>query len=159
MIARPAGLLLLAIAPAMAQPAPGEWALPVSPACISSPFGPREAAADRPRASRDHRGIDLPAPAGAWVVAVAPGRVTARRRGGTGLEVEIRHAGGEVTRYAHLGTLAPALAGGRRQVARGERLGRVGRSGLTYGTHLHLEVWLGGEAVDPAPYLGLAPCG
>jgi murein DD-endopeptidase MepM/ murein hydrolase activator NlpD len=130
---------------------------PVTPACISSPYGPRPAGG--PRASRDHGGIDLPAPAGARVSAVAAGQVAAiRRRGAAGLEVDLRHPGGWMTRYAHLGSVVPALAGGRRTVAQGEALGRIGRTGITYGTHLHLELWLNGVRQDPAPLLRLEPC-
>lgn len=155
------GLLALAGA-AHAQPAPGALALPVTPACISSPFGPREAAG--PRASRLHHGIDLPAPAGAWVRAEAAGQVVSIRRiGGTGLEVTLRHAnekggGGYQTRYAHMGQVAPALANGKRAVAEGEPLGRIGRTGVTYGTNLHFELVVDGARVDPAPHLPVAPC-
>ncbi len=64
-----------------------------------------------------------------------------------------------MTRYAHLGIVAPPIAEGRRAVATGEALGRVGRTGVTYGTHLHFEVVLRGARVDPAPYLpGVRPC-
>lgn len=154
----PAALLiaLLHAAPALAE-AP-ELALPFRPACVSSPYGPR-APGGGPRASRFHNGTDLPAVAGTWVHAAAAGRIGfIRRRGAAGLEVEIRHAGGVVTRYAHLGSVAPALASGRRVVARGERIGRIGRTGITYGTHLHFELLIGGIRRNPAPYLGVAPC-
>ena len=131
---------------------------PVTPACISSPFGERPAGG--PRASRMHDGLDLPAPAGAWVRAAAAGRVVSVRRiGASGLEVALDHGNGLVTRYAHLGIVAPPIAEGRRAVATGEALGRVGRTGVTYGTHLHFEVVLRGTRVDPAPYLpGVRPC-
>lgn len=131
---------------------------PVGPACISSPYGPR--ATGGPRASGFHNGIDLPAPAGTWVKAVAPGQVTSIRRiGAGGLEVTVRHADGLLTRYAHLGTVAPPFASGKRAVVAGEALGRVGRTGITYGTHLHLEVVVNGERVDPAPYFRFGRCG
>lgn len=150
------GLLALAGA-AHAQPAPGALALPVTPACISSFFGPRAGAG--PRASTFHQGIDLPAPAGAWVRAAAAGQVVSIRRiGGTGLEVTLRHEGGYQTRYAHMGQVAPALANGKRAVAQGEALGRIGRTGVTYGTHLHFELVVDGVRVDPAPHLPVAPC-
>lgn len=157
---RAIALLLLAL-PAAAQPAgparPEALALPFSPACISSPFGARENAG--PRASNFHRGIDLPAPAGTWVRAMAAGRITAIRRiGGTGLAIDVTHADGRVFRYAHLGQVSPALAQGKRVVAEGDALGRVGRTGITYGTHLHLEVLVGGERIDPAPLLNLPRC-
>jgi murein DD-endopeptidase MepM/ murein hydrolase activator NlpD len=151
----------LAILPASAPAAPDTAVLlpPVAPACISSPFGERREGAGGPRASRLHQGIDLPAPAGGWVVAAAAGQVVAvRRRGAAGLEVELRHPDGLVTRYAHLGSVAPAIASGRRRVARGERLGRIGRTGITYGTHLHFEILVRGARVDPAAYLAIRAC-
>lgn len=140
-----------------AGPAPGALALPFSPACISSPFGDRGPGG--PKASRHHLGMDMPAPAGGWVKAAAAGQVVAiGKRGAAGMEVTLRHPGGYLTRYAHLGTVAPALASGRRMVRQGEALGRIGRTGVTYGTHLHFELVIGGERVDPAPYLGVKPC-
>ncbi len=145
-------LLNLAARPAMAQ-----LLLPVTPGCVSSPFGARNAA--EPRASHFHTGIDLPAPAGTWVHAAAAGTVVAiRRRGAAGLEVEIRHTPGMTTRYDHLGSVASALQSGKRRVAQGDVLGRIGRSGITYGTHLHFELLLNGTRVDPAPALGVKPC-
>ena len=84
--------------------------------------------------------------------------VAIRRRGAAGLEVELRHSDGYTTRYAHLGTIAPALANGRRRVAAGEPLGRIGHTGITYGTHLHLELLIRGNRVDPAPHFRLLPC-
>ncbi|MGG5807801.1 M23 family metallopeptidase [Falsiroseomonas sp. CW058] len=153
-------LLLALAAPRMAaaEIAPGTLRLPVAAGCVSSGFGPRPAPG--PKGSEVHHGIDLPAPAGAWVHAAAAGEVVAirRTRAGAGLEVELRHAGGLVTRYAHLGTVAPVLATGRRRVAQGDRLGRIGRTGITYGTHLHLEVLRDGRRLDPAPLFGLPPC-
>lgn len=151
-------MALIAVAlPGLACAEPVRFMAPLSPACISSPFGPREAPG--PRGSAMHGGVDIPAPAGAWVRAAAAGRVTAIRRvAGRGLEVELRHADGRLTRYGHLGSVAPPLAQGRRQVAAGERIGRIGRRGVTYGTHLHLELVEGGRRVDPAPAFGLLPC-
>jgi len=40
----------------------------------------------------------------------------------------------------------------------GEALGRVGRTGITYGTHLHLELLVGGQRIDPAPAFGVQAC-
>jgi murein DD-endopeptidase MepM/ murein hydrolase activator NlpD len=143
---------------AVAQPSQGKLVLPVSPACVSSPFGPR-VLAGRPKAGTYHHGIDLPAPAGAVVRAAAAGSVVSiHKRGPGGLEIILRHDGFS-TLYAHLGTVAPALAEGKRSVAAGERLGVIGRSGVTYGTHLYFELLVGGERVDPAPYLGVGRCG
>ena len=146
--------LLLPGVPARAQPA---LAAPVAHACVSSPFGPRRLSV--PIAGHAHPGIDIPAPAGALVRAAAAGQVVAIRRLGLGgLWVELRHAGGMATLYAHLGTVTPALAEGRTQVAAGEALGRVGRSGMSFGAHLYFAVTVDGRAVDPQPLLGLAAC-
>jgi murein DD-endopeptidase MepM/ murein hydrolase activator NlpD len=154
------GLLALAAPLAHAAPLPGSLAPPVGAACISSPFGPRDLPGTR--ASHFHTGIDFPAAPGIWVVAVAAGRIAQiRRLGSDGLEVDVRHAdaaGGFVTRYAHLGSVSPDLARGRSMVAAGQRLGRVGRTGITYGTHVHFEVRIAGEPVDPEPFFHVARC-
>jgi murein DD-endopeptidase MepM/ murein hydrolase activator NlpD len=154
------GLLCLAAGPAPALAPPGPLRLPVPGACISSPFGPRHAVG--PHAALIHNGVDLPAAAGTWVTAAAAGEVVAVRRiGASGLEVDVAHGppgAAFVTRYAHLGTVAPGLASGRRIVAAGDRIGRVGRTGVTYGTHLHFEVRIGGQPIDPAPFLAVQPC-
>jgi murein DD-endopeptidase MepM/ murein hydrolase activator NlpD len=131
---------------------------PVSPACVSSPFGPR-VLPGKPLAGTYHYGIDLPAPAGGAVRAVAAGQViTLHRRGAGGLEVVLHHPGGFNTLYAHLGSVTPALAEGKRQVAAGEQLGVVGRTGVSYGTHVYFELQVNGKRVDPAPYLGVTRC-
>jgi len=156
--------VFIAIATAEAQtvpvesPPPAGLRPPVSPACISSPFGPR-ILPGLPKAGTFHPGIDLPAPAGGAVRAVADGQVMAvRRRGAGGLFIVIRHAGFDAL-YGHLGTLAPAFAEGKRAVAAGEKLGVVGRTGVSYGAHLYFQMEINGARVDPAPYLGLHPCG
>jgi len=140
---------------------PGVLSPPVTPACISSPFGPRRLVG--PRAAVFHNGIDFPAPVGAFVHVAAPGQVVAiRRLGAEGLEVDVRHVGpdgGFVTRYAHLGSLVPALAEGRRALATGAAIGRVGRTGVTYGTHVHFEVRLHDRPVDPEPFFKVGRCG
>jgi len=146
---------------AVARPVIGSLAPPVRPACISSPFGPRHPPG--PRAASFHNGIDFPAPEGAWVHAARGGEVVRIGRSAEfGLAVDLQHQGAEgggfVTRYAHLGTIAPALADGRRSVAAGQSLGRVGRSGITYGTHVHLEVHVAGRPIDPAPFFDSLSC-
>jgi murein DD-endopeptidase MepM/ murein hydrolase activator NlpD len=130
---------------------------PVANPCVTSPYGPRRTIGPRAPAAF-HWGIDLRAPAGGAVMAIAPGSVLAvRRTGAAGLSVTIRH--GELTAlYAHLGAISPALAEGKSRVAAGERIGVVGRTGVTYGTHLYFELQRGGQRVDPAPILGVRPC-
>ncbi len=60
--------------------------------------------------------------------------------------------------YSHLGLIAPVIAEGRRAVYGGEKIGTVGRSGLTYGPHLYFGMIVAGRPVDPSPYLHIAPC-
>jgi murein DD-endopeptidase MepM/ murein hydrolase activator NlpD len=153
------GLLVSAACVATAQAKPSDpLVMPVSPACVSSPFGPR-VLPGKPLAGTYHYGIDLPAPAGGAVRAVAAGQVLMlRRRGAGGLEVVLRHPGGFTTLYAHLGAVAPALAEGKRQVAAGEKIGVVGRTGVSYGTHVYFELQVNGQRIDPAPYLGVSRC-
>jgi murein DD-endopeptidase MepM/ murein hydrolase activator NlpD len=128
--------------------------LPVTPACVSSPFGWRHAVGPHAPAGF-HSGIDLPAPAGALVHAAAAGTVEViKRQGLGGVTVHLRHPGGLVTLYAHLGNLVPAIAEGKRNVTAGEALGHVARTGVTYGTHLFFAVLENGQAVDP---LGVLP--
>ena len=134
-------------------------ASPVNPACISSPFGWRHAVGPHAPAGF-HNGIDIPAPAGALVRTAAAGSIMRiRRQGLGGVTVHIAHPGGLVTLYAHLGNLVPAVAEGKRTVSAGDPLGHVARTGVTYGTHLFFAVLRDGQAVDPAPLLGIAPCG
>jgi murein DD-endopeptidase MepM/ murein hydrolase activator NlpD len=148
-------ILLATVTPVLAEPVP--LVTPVSPACVSSPFGPR-VLPGKPLAGTYHYGIDLPAPAGASVRAVAAGEVLSiHKRGPGGLEVVLRHTN-FTTLYAHLGSVTPALAEGRRQVVAGETLGVVGRTGVSYGTHVYFELRVNGERVDPAPYFRLARC-
>jgi murein DD-endopeptidase MepM/ murein hydrolase activator NlpD len=146
---------------ASSQPATDSLSLPVVPACISSPFGPR--ALPGPHAAAFHTGVDFPAPEGAFVRPAAAGKVLQiRRLSSFGLVVDLLHgeagAAQFVTRYAHLGAVAPALAEGRRTVAPGEVLGRIGRTGITYGTHLHFEVRVAGQPIDPEPFFAVVRC-
>lgn len=130
---------------------------PVTPACISSPFGPRTLP-NHPLAGTFHNGIDLPAPAGAPVRAIATGRVIrAQRHGPGGLELLVQHPG-FVGVYSHLGSVAPAIADGHLTVHAGEKIGVVGHSGVMYGMHLFFAMELGGHFVDPEHYLRLANC-
>lgn len=131
---------------------------PVAAACVSSPFGPR-ILANRPLAGTFHNGIDLPAPIGSPVIAIAPGTIIrVQRHGIGGLEVLIQHDG-FVGVYSHLGLIAPMVAEGRKTIYGGERIATVGRTGLTYGPHLYFGMIVNGRSVDPAPYINVGPCG
>jgi Peptidase family M23 len=60
--------------------------------------------------------------------------------------------------YSHWGMVAPAFAQGEGTVAAGEKLGVVGRTGATVGTHVYFEMLVAGKPVDPAPYLHVSKC-
>jgi murein DD-endopeptidase MepM/ murein hydrolase activator NlpD len=99
------------------------------------------------RAPRFHAGIDLPASAGAGVIAAAAGRVTwAAPRGAWGNLVTIDHGHGVRTMYAHLATIGVKVG---QWLAGGTIVGRVGSTGDATGPHLHFEVRVHGAAVDP----------
>jgi murein DD-endopeptidase MepM/ murein hydrolase activator NlpD len=99
---------------------------------------------------RFHTGIDLAAPSGTPVRAVAAGRVRrarwARWAGGYGHLVELDHGQGWTTRYAHL---QRALVAPERRVAAGEIIALVGSTGSSTGPHLHFEIRRHGKAIDP----------
>jgi murein DD-endopeptidase MepM/ murein hydrolase activator NlpD len=100
---------------------------------------------------RFHRGVDLRAAYGSQVTSVAPGRVVwAGDQKGYGTTVVVEHGDGWCTRYAHLSTLA-VKAGD--VVSAGQEIGRAGSSGRSTGPHLHFEVTLRGEPVDPERFL------
>jgi murein DD-endopeptidase MepM/ murein hydrolase activator NlpD len=143
---------------ASADPQPEPTLLPpVSPACISSPFGPR-VLSNHPQAGIYHHGVDLPAPPGAPIVATAPGKVIRiQKKGPGGLEILVQHEG-FVAIYSHLGMVAPAFAQGKKTVAAGEKLGVVGRTGVSVGTHVYFEMLISGSPVDPGPYLRVSKC-
>jgi murein DD-endopeptidase MepM/ murein hydrolase activator NlpD len=100
---------------------------------------------------RMHTGVDFGAAAGTPIRAAADGVVVwAGPRGGYGLTVIIDHGDSLATLYAH--QEAVAVAEGRR-VRRGEVVGYVGATGYATGPHLHFEVRVRGNPVDPLPYL------
>lgn len=130
---------------------------PVSPACISSPYGPR-VLPGHPQAGTYHYGIDLPAPLGSPIRAAAAGTVLRiERKAPGGLEMLVQHPG-FVGVYSHFGSIAPVFADGGRVVAAGEKLGVVGLTGVTFGPHLYFGMLVGDRPVDPEPYLGLPTC-
>lgn len=87
---------------------------------------------------RPHLGVDYGAPPGTPVVASAAGAVTfAGREGGYGKLLKIRHPNGYVTSYAHLSRLEVRVG---QKVGQGQRIGRVGSTGLSTGPHLDYRV-------------------
>ena len=98
-----------------------------------------------------HPGQDIRAERGAPVVSAAAGTVVfAGTQSGYGQMVEVDHGGGLTTRYAHLSKIEAATG---QEIARGQQIGQVGSTGRSTGPHLHYEVRVGGEAVNPRAYL------
>jgi murein DD-endopeptidase MepM/ murein hydrolase activator NlpD len=98
-----------------------------------------------------HKGIDLAAPVGTPVYATADGTVErADWFSSYGLYVAIEHGSDLETRYAHMSRLAVAAG---QHVHKGEVIGYVGTTGRSTGPHLHYEVRVDGEAVNPIPYM------
>ena len=97
--------------------------------------------------ARAHNGVDYHAPTGAPVGAVAPGVVTlAGWTGGGGRTVKVRHPNGYDTEYLHLSSIA--VRAGQR-VSQGDLVGRVGKTGLATGPHLHYGLKKNGRYVNP----------
>lgn len=120
---------------------------PIDGARLSSGFGPRR----HPILgyTRMHRGVDFAAPSGTPILTAGDGVVTrAERNGGYGIYVRIRHDATYSTAYAHLSGIAMGIARGTR-VRQGQIVGYVGSTGSSTGPHLHYEVHVHGEQVDP----------
>jgi murein DD-endopeptidase MepM/ murein hydrolase activator NlpD len=100
---------------------------------------------------RMHQGIDIPGAIGTPVYATADGVVArAEWEGGYGNLVEINHGNGLETRYGHLSRL---IAQPNERVRRGQLIGLMGSTGRSTGSHLHYEVRIAGNAVNPLPYI------
>jgi murein DD-endopeptidase MepM/ murein hydrolase activator NlpD len=98
-----------------------------------------------------HSGQDIEADWGAPIVSGASGRVTFTGwQNGYGQLVEVDHGGGLTTRYAHLSHIDVQLD---QVVERGQLLGKVGSTGRSTGPHVHYEVRINDQPVNPLPYL------
>ncbi|MEO1336345.1 MAG: peptidoglycan DD-metalloendopeptidase family protein, partial [Myxococcota bacterium] len=102
--------------------------------------------------SQNHRGVDIKAAEGTPIVAPAVGWVAeiGRNLKGYGNLLTIKHAGGFVTRYAHLSAFDVKVGD---RVWPGDTIARVGNTGRSTGPHLHFEVMRDGEYVDPAAWV------
>ena len=98
-----------------------------------------------------HTGMDLLAGTGTEVLVSADGVVEKVTRKGKkeGNSITVSHSNGYVTRYNNLGDI---LVRQGQKVKRGSVIGRIGMSGMSFAPHLHYEVWLDGEVMDPMNY-------
>ncbi len=102
------------------------------------------------RVYRLHNGVDWTAPYGAPIVAAGDGVVVEAKynSGGYGNYTVIQHANGYETAYAHQSRIAPGIEPGA-IVRQGQVIGYVGSTGLSTGNHLHYEVRINGQTVNP----------
>jgi hypothetical protein len=132
----------------------GRAGFPVSPVAegrVTSTFGVRTDPFTKEE--RSHHGLDIAAPLGTPVRAPADGKITrAEKLEAYGYLMEVTHEGGILTRYAQLDGFEAKVGD---EVRAGETIARLGSSGRSTGPHLHLEVFVNGERVDPASVVRL----
>ena len=128
------------------------FGLPAKGARRTSGFGPRR---DPLRRSyRMHSGMDFAGPRGTPIYSTGEGVVTfSGRQRGYGIVVKIRHAFGFETVYAHLNKSRVKVG---QRVERGERIGDMGSTGRSTGTHLHYEIRIDGKPVNPSKFIKAA---
>ncbi|RZT17109.1 NlpC/P60 family protein [Kribbella sp. VKM Ac-2569] len=122
------------------------WPLPDGTYEIGTPFGQSGSM----WSTGFHTGQDFPASIGTTVRAVTSGVVRVEHPAWAGNLVRIDHGNGLETLYAHLSRID--VADGQ-QVTAGQQIGAVGTEGNSTGPHLHFEVRLGGDPVNPMPFL------
>ncbi|OIP78967.1 MAG: hypothetical protein AUK48_00585 [Oscillatoriales cyanobacterium CG2_30_44_21] len=108
------------------------------------------------RWGRIHQGVDIAAPVGTPILAAASGVVeySSWNDGGYGNMIDIRHADGTITRYAHMSDLYVKEG---QTVSQGQLIGAMGSTGFSTGPHLHFEIRPnGGSAIDPMVFLAKA---
>ena len=110
---------------------------------LTSGFGQRN--------GRLHAGQDIGCPLGTGVHAAKAGTVTVSAAvSGYGNVIYLDHGDGSVTRYAHL---SGSWVRPGQEVERGDLIALSGNTGMSTGPHLHFEIRIGGDAVDPLRYL------
>ena len=127
------------------------WPLP-GYSKVSSKFGPRVPPCAG--ASSNHGGIDIGGvPRGTPILSYAAGTVEVNKKlaGNAGNYIKIDHGNGVASRYLHMDEQSPLAVGTK--VAAGQEVGKVGSTGVGTGVHLHFEIWVNGEKVDPLTYV------
>jgi murein DD-endopeptidase MepM/ murein hydrolase activator NlpD len=101
-----------------------------------------------------HKGFDIAGTPGVPVVASANGKVVELGVDpGYGLYLWVRHKYGFRTRYSHLQSIDVSEG---EEVFQGQRLGRLGNTGISTGPHLDFQIWLGTDVVDPSAFLKIS---
>jgi murein DD-endopeptidase MepM/ murein hydrolase activator NlpD len=127
---------------------------PMASFVITQPFGPTNVLFEPPYGpyKHFHTGVDIAAPLGTPVMAAADGLVVAVGHGnaGYGNYIVIAHGGGIETLYGHLLQTDANIGDG---VVRGQVIGLEGSTGFSTGPHVHFELRVNDQVVDPMPYL------
>lgn len=132
----------IAVSESSRQKGNGSLAAPLTSIKVTSGFGPRW--------GRTHLGVDLGMPAGEPVLASDSGTVIFSGYSGSyGNLVKLDHGNGMVTYYAHCSSL---LVSQGQSVEKGQTIAQVGSTGNSTGPHLHFEVRINGQNVDPMGY-------
>ena len=128
------------------------WVRPAS-GWISSWYGNRGTICGNGYCTSGHRGIDFATSCWSPIYAAAAGRVIlAMRMSSWGNYIKIQHSDGTVTAYAHIADGGYNVGYGQ-YVGAGQVIAYVGNTGVSSGCHLHFEVWMGADRIDPAPFL------
>lgn len=133
---------------------PEAFACPIPGAKIIQKFGPTSFALEPPYGGylHFHTGIDLLADYGTPIDAAAGGMVTAVGYAGDfGIRVQITDSYGLVEIYAHMEAVSVAIG---EPVQQGQKVGLVGSTGLSIGSHLHFQLEIGGVPADPGQPIG-----
>ncbi|MFW5802223.1 MAG: M23 family metallopeptidase, partial [Spirochaeta sp.] len=132
---------------------PNSWPLPNHRGIVTMEYGPN--IHPFTRQVYLHKGFDVAEPRpGAPILAIADGVVEkADNTIDYGMHVWIRHRFGFRTLYAHLNSVR--VSEGDR-LSQGDMIGTLGSSGLSTGPHLHLELWMENQLLDPAPFLAIS---
>jgi murein DD-endopeptidase MepM/ murein hydrolase activator NlpD len=135
---------------------PGQLVCPITGAPIIQKFGPTsfELEPSYDGYLHFHTGVDILAGYGTPIGAAAGGKVTAVGPAfDFGIRVEVTDSYGLVEIYAHMSAASVAIG---QLVQQGDRIGLVGSTGLSIGSHLHLQLEIGGVPTDPMPLFGCA---
>jgi murein DD-endopeptidase MepM/ murein hydrolase activator NlpD len=128
--------------------------LPASLDYISSGFGYRSDPFTH--GGSFHPGLDFRGPIGAPIYAAAQGVVSfAGQKSGYGNCIEVTHANGIITRYAHMSAFRAHLG---QNVGAGQTIGAIGSTGRSTGPHLHFEVRVHDRPINPPLSGGHCPC-
>ncbi len=125
------------------------WPVPAYVGIINDVYGYRSSPISG--SGEFHSGLDMRAPYGTDIVAADDGTVIySGMRNGYGNCVIIDHGGGFSTLYGHNSSLCVSVG---QSVVRGQVIAKAGSTGYSTGAHLHFEVRINGQYVDPNPYL------